>query len=184
MLASYLTLDHTVECSIYSYVCAWTWYKNITGEENPSVYDIAKYSEERGGEDLYDLFKGFIYNRYFSVCQKALEKHDPNRLYFGQRFRIDCSKWEWMLRVAGYWCDAICINYYHEWEVPTSRATKNGRPTLDQIGAWLGKPFLVTEFYSKGDDAVDLNGNAFLNASGDIFHVVSSLSIKTGSAPR
>ena len=165
MLASYLTLDHTVECSIYSYVCAWTWYKNITGEENPSVYDIAKYSEARG-EDLYDLFKGFIYNRYFSVCQKALEKHDPNRLYFGQRFLIDCSKWEWMLRMAGYWCDVVCLNYYHEWEVPTSRATKNGRPTLDQMGAWMGKPFLVTEFYSKGNDAVDINGQHFVNDMG------------------
>ncbi len=165
MLASYLTLDHTVDVNVYSYACAWTWYKNMTGESNPSVQDISKYSEQLGF-DLFDVFKGFIYDRYFYVCKTAIEKYDPDRLYFGQRFLIDCSKWEWMIRFAGYWCDVMCINYYHEWEVPASRATKNGRPTLDQIGAWLGKPFLVTEFYSKGDDAVDLNGNAFTNNDG------------------
>ena len=165
MLGSYLALDHTVDVNIYSYACAWTWYKNMTGEDNPAIQDIQKYSEKLGF-DLYDVFKGFIYDRYFYVCKTAIEKYDPNRLYFGQRFLIDCSKWEWMIRFTGYWCDVMCINYYHEWEIPTNRATKNGRPTLDQIGAWLGKPFLVTEFYSKGDDAVDLNGQPFTNNDG------------------
>ena len=165
MLGAYLNLDHTVAVNRYSYVCAWTWYKNMTGEENPSIQDIALYSEELGF-DLYDVFKGFIYDRYFAVCKTAIEKYDPNRLYFGQRFLIDCSKWEWMTRVAGYWCDVMCINYYHVWEIATDRAAKNGYPTLNQLGAWLGKPFIVTEFYSKGDDAVDLNGQPFTNNDG------------------
>lgn len=165
MLASYLGLDYSVDTSVYSYACAWTWYKNMTGEENPSIMKIDEYSKKLGF-DLYDVFKGFIYDRYFYVCKTAIEKYDPNRLYLGQRFLIDCSKWEWMTRVTGYWCDVMCINYYHEWEIPTSRDTKNGRPTLDQIGAWLGKPFIVTEFYSKGDDAVDLNGQSFTNNDG------------------
>ena len=165
MLASYLSLDYSVETSLYSYVCAWTWYKNMTGEDNPSALDIDEYSAELGF-DLYDLFKGFIYDRYFKVCATALKTYDPNRLYFGQRFLIDCSKWEWMTRVAGYWCDVMCINYYHVWEIPTTREAKNGYPTLDQLGAWLGKPFIVTEFYSKGDDAVDTNGNPFTNNDG------------------
>ena len=165
MLASYLTLDHTVDVSVYSYVCAWTWFKNMTGEENPSVHKIAEYSDKLG-VDLYDVFKGFIYDRYYAVCKGAIEKYEPNRLYFGNRFLIDCKKWEWMTRVTGYWCDVMCINYYHVWEIPTTREEALGYPTLDQFGAWLGKPFLVTEFYSKGDDAVDVNGNPFTNNDG------------------
>ena len=165
MLESYLSLDYTEPIFMYSYVCAWTWYKNITGEDNPAIKDIDKYCEELG-VDLWDLFKGFVYDRYYKVCSETLDKYDPNRMYMGNRYLIDCDKWEWIMRFTGYWCDVMCINYYHVWEIPTSREAKEGSPTLDQLGAWLGIPFVVTEFYSKGNDAVDANGNPMDNNGG------------------
>ncbi len=165
MLESYLSLNYTAPIFLYSYACAWTWYKNITGEENPSVEDIDKYCKKLG-VDLWDLFKGFVYDRYYKVCSETLDKYDPNRMYMGNRYLIDCSKWEWIMRFTGYWCDLMCINYYHVWEIPTSRETKDGSPTLDQLGAWLGIPFVVTEFYSKGNDAVDANGTPMNNNGG------------------
>ena len=115
---------------------------------------------------MWDLFKGFVYDRYYSVCYAALQKYDPNRMFLGNRFLIDAGKWEWMMRVTGYWCDIMCINYYHAWEIPTERAEKNGSPTLNQLGQWLGIPFIVTEFYAKGDDALNTLGEPFANNSG------------------
>ena len=165
MLASYLTVDYSSSLFQYTYACAWTWYKNITGQENPAAKDIDKYCDELG-VDLWDLFKGFVYDRYYKVCSETLDKYDPNRMYFGNRFLIDCKKWEWICRFTGYWCDVMCINYYHVWEIPTSREDKIGTPTLDQLGAWLGKPFVITEFYSKGNDAVDANGTPMDNNGG------------------
>ena len=165
MLASCLSLDPTVPGGLYSYVCAWTWYKNITGEENPAVEDIDLYSEKLG-VDLYDLFKGYVYDRYYCVCRTALRRYDSNRLYFGNRYLISAKKWEWTMRFTGYWCDVMCINYYHVWEIPTAREEKEGLPTLDQLGAWLGIPFIVTEFYAKGNDAVNTRGEHFGNNQG------------------
>ena len=165
MLESYLSLDYTEPVFMYSYVAAWTWYKNITGEENPAIEDIDKYCEKLG-LDLWDLFKGFVYDRYYKVCAETLDKYDPNRMYMGNRYLIGCDKWEWIMRFTGYWCDIMCINYYHVWEIPTSRETKEGSPTLDQLGAWLGIPFVVTEFYSKGNDSFDANGVPMNNNGG------------------
>ena len=166
MLTSYLTLDYTNPLCVYSYVCAWTWYCNITGETSPRVEDIAKHSE-RLGVDLFDLFKGFVYDRYYCVCKTTLEKYDPNRLYMGNRQLVSKGgdKWEWVMRVTGYWCDIMTINYYSEWEIPSTREGI-GRPSLEQLGKWLGIPFIVTEFYAKGNDALNPLGQPVDNHGG------------------
>ena len=106
MLASCLSIDHTLSISPYSYACAWTWYVNMTGEEAPRIQDINMYCEKLG-IDLWDLFKGFIYDRYYKVCAETLDKYDPNHMYFGNRFLCDADKWEWLMRFTGYWCDVM-----------------------------------------------------------------------------
>jgi hypothetical protein len=118
---------------MYSYATAWTWYCRMTGEEYPAAADIDKQSA-RLGVDLWDLFKGFVYDRYFGVCSTAIKNHDPNSLYFGNRFLAVCDKWEWMLRAAGYWCDVVSINYYYVWEIPTTREDL-GLPSLEQLAS-------------------------------------------------
>ena len=164
MLAGCLSLDHTLSISPYSYACAWTWYINMTGEEAPRIQDIDMYCEKLG-LDLWDLFKGFIYDRYYKVCAETLDKYDPNHMYFGNRFLCDADKWEWLMRFTGYWCDVMCINYYHVWEIET-HGDGEGAPGLDEMGKWLGIPFIVTEFYAKGNDSFDANGVPMDNNGG------------------
>ena len=164
MLNAYLNADHTVSVNRYSYATAWTWYCRITGEKYPNAADVDRYSEQLG-VDLWDLFKGVVYDRYFGVCATAMKRHDPASLYFGNRFLAVCKKWEWMLRFAGYWCDVVSINYYYEWEIPSTR-NEPGLPSLEQLAKWTGKPFLVTEFYAKGNDALNGNGEPMDNKGG------------------
>ena len=162
MLIGFLTLDPFVAENLYSYTAAWTWYKNITGEENPSVSDIYMHSE-RLGVDLLDLFKGFVYDRYYCAFSTAYDKYDPEGLFLGVRLYISCDRWEWLARFTGYWCDMMCINYYHAWEIEEE--------DLYNLERWAGCPLFITEFYSKGADAIAADGKPFANTHGAGFVV-------------
>lgn len=78
---------------------------------------------------------------------KAIKKYDPNHLYLGCRF----NQWNYelvndeMFKTAGKYMDILSINHYQKWE-PDAQAVQNW-------GAWSGKPFFVTEFYTKGEDS-------------------------------
>lgn len=161
MLTNYLTLDYSIPANYYEYACAWTWFTRFTEREDAAIADIEIYSEEKS-VDLYDLFRGFVYDKYFSIVQPLVKKSAPNHLYLGVRMEINGSEklWdsEWISRVAGYWVDVLCINYYYEWEINAD--------TLENIGRWSGKPFMITEFYAKGDDAISSEGTPFPNHEG------------------
>ena len=162
MLIGYLTLDPSIPQNLYSYAMAWTWYKNITGEENPSVLDVYKHSE-RLGVDLLDLFKGCVYDRYYCAFATAYNKYDPDAMLLGVRAYISCDRWEWLARFTGYWCDTMCINYYHAWEIDEQN--------LYDLARWSGVPLFITEFYSKGEDAIAADGKPFANTNGAGFVV-------------
>ena len=162
MLIGFLTLDPSIPQNLYSYTAAWTWYKNITGVANPSVLDVYKHSE-RLGVDLLDLFKGFVYDRYYCVFSTAYDKYDPDALFLGVRAYISCDRWEWLARFTGYWCDAMCINYYFAWEIDEQN--------LYDLERWSGCPLFITEFYSKGEDAIAADGKPFANTHGAGFVV-------------
>lgn len=162
MLIGFLTLDPSIPENLYSYAAAWTWYKNITGEENPSVNDLYKHAE-RLGLDLLDLFKGFVYDRYYCAFSTAYDKYDPEGLFLGVRLYISCDRWEWLARFTGYWCDMMCINYYHAWEIDAEN--------LYDLERWAGCPLFITEFYSKGEDAIAADGKPFANTHGAGFVV-------------
>ncbi|MBQ7294040.1 MAG: agarase, partial [Clostridia bacterium] len=112
---------------------------------------------EEVGIDLANVFKGFVYDRYFSVIQPIVKSAAPNHMYLGVRMLIG-GDWEWMARVNGYWCDVMCINYYRVWEIPTDQ--------LESLQKWTGKPIMITEFYAKGADAIGSDGKPFLNTHG------------------
>lgn len=162
MLIGYLTIDPSIPANLYSYALAWTWYKNMTGEENPSVLDVHKHSE-RLDIDLLDLFKGCVYDRYYCVFATAYDKYDPEGLFLGVRSYISCDRWEWLARFSGYWCDTMCINYYHAWEIDEQN--------LYDLARWSGVPLFITEFYSKGEDAIAADGKPFANTHGAGFVV-------------
>ena len=94
--------------------------------------------------------KAFIAYCYEVYCQKvtaALKQYDPNHLFLGTRF----NQWnaelvnEEMFKSAGKYVDVISINHYQKWQ-PDQDAMRNW-------STWSGKPFMVTEFYTKGLDS-------------------------------
>lgn len=92
-------------------------------------------------------FIAYCLETYLSKVTAALKKYDPNHLYLGCRF----NQWSYELKneeifkVAGKYMDVISLNHYQKWE-PDETVMRNWE-------SWSGKPFLVTEFYVKGEDS-------------------------------
>ncbi|MCX6307550.1 MAG: agarase [Bacteroidia bacterium] len=90
-------------------------------------------------------FAGIVAQKYYSTVSKALKKADPNHLYLGSRLHGGAKNVESIVRAAGNYCDIVSINYYGSW-TPKQELMKNW-------GEWAGKPFMITEFYTKGMDS-------------------------------
>ena len=154
MLDSALSFDSTDSRFIYSYATAWTFMYLKTGKADVSLNDVT--------DELRKEFRAMTYDRYFEVICTALEKYAPYQQYMGCRFLAGCYKDESVMRVAGYWCDVITLNYYGAWE---------GNPELmSNMEKWSGKPFAVTEWYAKGMDVWEKD-NRMTNQSGAGFTV-------------
>ena len=137
MLDNALTVNHTNPANFYTYACAWTWLCNMTGNENPSYDDVT--------DELRDLYRGFVYDRYFYVVSNAIKSVDPNHMYMGCRFLTKVNESEWVYRFAAQYLDCMTINWYFCWEPASSDLygiEKNG-----------DMPFVVTEFYTKAGDS-------------------------------
>ncbi len=134
-----------------TYVCAWTWFKRITGKDNPSNSDITN--------EIRDLFRGFVYDRYFSVVKKAFRKYDTEHMYMGCRFVTKARDAKWMLRFASLYMDCMTINWYGaEWEPNVEK--------LYNVERYGDMPFIVTEFYAKAGDAYLTKGKKLANNHG------------------
>ncbi len=148
-------LDKTLACDVndirfsYSYATAWTFMVLKTGKTDVSLDDVT--------DELRREYRAMVYDRYFEVVTSALDKYAPYHQYMGCRFLQGCYGDEYVMRVAGHWCDVISYNYYNAWEAD---------PVLiaNQV-KWAGKPFVVTEWYAKGMDIWEKN-NSMTNKSG------------------
>lgn len=138
MLDAALKLDIRKNSALnYSYATAWTFMYLKTGNPDVTLADVT--------DELRREFRAMVFDRYFEVVCGALKKYAPCHQYIGSRFIAQCYKDEYVMRVAGHWCDAVSINYYCAWE---------GDPELmANMEKWAGKPFVVTEWYAKGMDA-------------------------------
>lgn len=163
MLIRYLTLDPSVtgdsetlnSRNAYSYAVAWTWLREVTGKPNPSIADAYGSKEVNMGgttkEVSYlELFRGFVYYRYYSIASDAVKTAAPNQLYLGCRELKNNYQCEAVMRVAGIFCDVITLNLYVGANPPAT--------IIDNIHKWSGKPAYVTEFYAKSQ-GVDSNGS-------------------------
>ena len=133
MLTDYLTVDPSNPANYYSYAAAWTWLINMTGKEEPGEDDIT--------DELSELFRGFVWDRYFNVVCGAVRKYDQDHMLLGTRFLTRVNNAEWVLRFASLYLDAITINWYGSWEPEPE--------TLWNICTYGDLPFMVTEFYAK-----------------------------------
>ena len=139
---------------IYTYTTAWTFMYMKTGKINVTLADIT--------DELRFEYRAMIFDKYYNVAKLCREKYIPMHQYFGSRFTGGCFHDESIIRVAGYYCDVISINYYGAW---------SAEPTvIENIQKWAGKPFAVTEWYAKGMDVWEKD-NRFTNKAGAGFTV-------------
>ncbi len=176
LLDRYLGISETATDNIspdkstsrYSYAAAWTWLRYMLNDDtlSPETLTTEGLNALTNIDELRELFRGFVYWRYFSVVEPAFEKYAPDTLYFGTRFlngatETSVSNAEWVVRFAGKYADVININLYHVWTLddPFNRLNNNtGFNTSDddmseRLTVWSGnKPFQVSEFYARCDD--------------------------------
>lgn len=90
-------------------------------------------------------FMSVVADKYFSTVAKAIKKYDPNHMYIGSRFYSSEKDNQMFMQTVGQYVDAISINYYNKW-TPDSTQMANW-------AAWSGRPFIITEYYTKGEDS-------------------------------
>jgi len=126
------------------------------GKEEAGYLAAKKWLDERKGgkaslEDVTDAdrlaFTGFYFETYMKKVAAAIRKYDPNHLYLGCRFNQEKEELQnpEIFKVAGKYADIISINHYRKWEPVQS--------TMANWTSWSGKPFLITEWYTKGEDS-------------------------------
>ncbi|MCY3017743.1 MAG: hypothetical protein NTW87_01750 [Planctomycetota bacterium] len=120
----------------HGYKAARAWLDGHKGKD-ATAKDIGNAERE--------AFLGFVIDRYFAIVSKAIKTHDPNHLFLGSRFHSDEKKIEAAFQAAGKYCDVVSVNLYHAW-TPDSEQLANWE-------RWSGKPFMITEFYAKGEDS-------------------------------
>ena len=147
MLYDYLTVDATAPENAFSYAAAWTFLKVRTGKANPTTDDITTA--------LAEEFKAFVYDRYFRVVTGAMDEAGVKQMYLGNRIHSENRTSEGYLRAASQYVDILTVNLYGGPEPPID--------TIEYMYQYSGKPIIVTEFYAKAADAVDMNGIPLMN---------------------
>lgn len=102
-------------------------------------------SKEKITDAHRDEFLQFAAERYFEITTSAIRAVDPNHMVLGARFHDTVINFDPIFTAAGKYCDIVSVNYYRAWT-----------PRPDQMSTWLeksGKPFLITEWYAKGEDS-------------------------------
>ena len=118
---------------------AQAWLDARKGRAGCTMRDVTK-------EDRLD-FVAYCVDIYLGTVTRILRKYDRNHMFLGSRFHFWDSEMKnpACFRVAGRYMDVVSINHYGRWQ-PAMQDMKNWE-------AWSGKPFMVTEFYVKGEDS-------------------------------
>ncbi|WP_036692154.1 hypothetical protein [Pedobacter glucosidilyticus] len=131
--------------------------KNLDGYlsiKNPQDYGYQaakKWLTDKGIEqaDITDehrkAFLAYVGDRYFSIVSKAIKKYDANHMIIGSRFYSGEKNIPEFMKAVGKYLDIVSINYYGVW-TPT-------KSFMAKWTEWSGKPFIITEFYTKGMDS-------------------------------
>ena len=128
-LDNYLGLPETD----HGHIAALNWMK----ENNVTKDNI--------NDSIREKFLAFMADKYFSIVSAAIKKYDPNHMYLGPRFYSDERNRPEFMKAAGKYIDLISNNYYNCW-TPDAELMRNWEE-------WTGKPFIITEYYTKGEDS-------------------------------
>ncbi|MBO4979738.1 MAG: hypothetical protein J6D16_04960 [Clostridia bacterium] len=156
ILTRYLTLDPKEEpTNGFSYAVAWAWLARRMDTAAPT---LAEYNRSPERQQMNDEFLCFVYSRYYRVAREAIEAVDPNHMYLGSRVNGTCLTNESYLRAAGGYLDIVSVNLYGGLNPEVK--------TLENLYRVSGKPFMVTEFFAKGLDAIDAHGYKLASSTG------------------
>jgi hypothetical protein len=114
------------------------------GRKAAQKWLVARKSDTPNDDDR-EAFRGFVYDRYFQLTTTAIRKYDSNHLCLGPRMHGPFLKSVPVMQAAGRYLDALSLNIYNYWTPPAD--------LMAMWGAQSGKPFLVTEWYTKGEDS-------------------------------
>lgn len=118
------------------------------GHKAAQAWLAKKHGEKATIKDVTDAdreeFLAYVADTYFSIVSKAIKKYDPNHMYLGARFHSNVMDKPLLMAAAGKYIDVVSINYYGNWTPRQER--------MDQWANSAGKPFVISEFYTKGED--------------------------------
>lgn len=103
-------------------------------------------------------FRAMVADYYYRITTETIRKYDAEHLILGSRLH-DWSKYnENIVKACARYCDIVSINYYGRWQPE--------HDFLTNLKNWCeDKPFLVSEFYTKSEDA-GYQGKAYDNMEG------------------
>jgi hypothetical protein len=102
-------------------------------------------TKEQISDSHREQFMALVAEKYFSVVSGALRKYDPNHMYIGARFYSSEKNYPEFMKCAGKFVDIISNNYYGKWTPDSADMTNWAK--------WSGRPFIITEYYTKGEDS-------------------------------
>jgi hypothetical protein len=105
-----------------------------------------------------DAFLELCAKTYFSVVARVLKAADSNHLYLGSRLHGQAVHLEPVFRGEAPYVDVISVNYYNRWTPKTDE--------LEDWAKWTDKPFIISEWYVKGEDT----GYKNENGAGGVVH--------------
>jgi hypothetical protein len=120
------------------------WLQTRKGIKQIDVSDIT-------ATDRTD-FLSFMADRYYRIVTTALRKYDPNHLVLGDRIFTTGKVSKSVLSACGRYCDIISLNYYGSWAPDTAQ--------MNTWVDWSRRPFLISEWYAKGDDVPQLSNES------------------------
>lgn len=90
-------------------------------------------------------FAGYVADAYYGLVSKILRKYDRNHMYVGSRLHGNVVRIPEVVAAAGRYADILTVNFYSDWQVPEE--------LRHNWAEWSGKPYMITEFYTKGEDS-------------------------------
>ncbi len=104
------------------------------------------------GQSDHEAYMALMAERYYSVVKNAIRSVDTNHMIIGSRCHSAERQVKDFMINAGKYVDVFSTNHYHRWS-NRSVETKN-------MSEWSGRPLMLTEFYTKGDDTAMLDTGA------------------------
>lgn len=119
-----------------NYQGAWQWLRARKGAD-VTIADITEKDEEE--------FMGHVAEVYYKLATEIIKARDPNHLLMGTRLHGAGKRIESIYKASAKYNDVVSVNYYNSW----------GPDQVSNWEKWADKPFIITEWYVKGQDIAD-----------------------------